>query len=273
MFKDAKQSIFSTIKKGESRFKKVKDHFLSNFNKKIEVNIESVFKEFKVDMSVGGTCTTDSCNVMINFCFTLLDLKFDDNFVFPIKLLPYLECAISIIPAIKSDICVGLGPNFNFETSDENSFDIDISGGASVSVTIDFGVYFPSLTSPVRLSFNVGLVGVLGAGRAGVKLSLYFKNKFMIDLYYEFKACELSFYVMFTLTFELKIMNQKISFSFSFYIFQKTFGAFKYEFHKERIYYYKKSKLAEKNRITTKNGGHWGKKKVNQVKNEVYESL
>ena len=42
MFKDAKQSIFSTIKEGESRFKKVKDHFLSNFNKKIKVNIESV---------------------------------------------------------------------------------------------------------------------------------------------------------------------------------------------------------------------------------------
>ena len=219
-----------------------------------------------------GVCTLKSCNMMVNFCFNLIKLKLP-NFVFPIKLLPYLECAISIIPAVKSEICVGLGPYFDIKNKNENSFDIDISGGASVSVTLDFGVYFPSLKSPVRLSFNVGLVGILGSGKVGVKLSLYYKSKFKIDLYYEFKAFELSFYVKFTLTFQIKIMGKDISFSFSFYIFNKVLGGLKNERHNERIYNYSKSKLIETKRISTKNGGRWGRDKINDVESEVDKLL
>ena len=119
----------------------------------------------------------------------------------------------------------------------------------------------------------MGLVGILGSGKAGVKLSFYYKSKFKIDLYYEFKAFELSFYVMFTLTFEIKIMGKEISFSFSFYIFNKPLGGFKNERHNERTYTYSKSKLIEKNRLLTKNGGSWGRKKINDVEKEIYELL
>ena len=104
------------------------------------------------------------------------------------------------------------------EDKDKNSFDIDISGSASVGVTLDFGVYFPSLTSPIRLSFNVGLMGILGSGKVGVELTLYFKDKFGIDLYFEFKAFELSFYVMFTLTFRIRYPPVNINFSFFYLI-------------------------------------------------------
>ena len=280
MFKEARKSIFTKLGKGESRFdlalNQLRSYCYDKKNEltwaKIKKNIESVFKKFKVDISVGGTCTLESCNLMINFCLNLFNLKLE-KFVFPIKLLPYLECAISIIPTVKSEICVGLGPNFDFKDSSKNSFDVDISGGASVGVTLDFGVYYPSLKSPVRLSLNVGLVGILGSGKAGVKLSFYYKSKFKIDLYYEFKAFELSFYVMFTLTFEIKIMGKEISFSFSFYIFNKPLGGFKNERHNEKIYTYSKSKLIEKNRLLTKNGGSWGRKKINDVEKEIYELL
>jgi hypothetical protein len=272
------------MEQGQSRWDLIKKQLLSYFNdknneftwEKINNKIESVFKnfkkEFKVDINVGSVCTLESCNLMINFCFKLFNLKLE-KFIFPIKLLPYLECAISIIPAVKSEICIGVGPNFDLKNSSENTFDVDISGGASVSVTLDFGVYFPSLDSPVILSLNVGLVGILGSGKAGVKLSLYYKSKFKIDLYYEFKAFELSFYVMFTLTFQLNIMGADINFSFSFYIFNKVLGGLKNERHKERIYNYAKSKLIETNRILTKNGGRWGRDKINDVEKKVYTLL
>jgi hypothetical protein len=241
-YNDKKKSLFDE----EGNFK----------NKKIE----SVFKKFKLKIGVGGSCNTKKCNLMANFCFTLFNLKFGDKFVFPIKLLPYLECAISILPSLKSEICVGLGPVLDIEDITENSFDIEISGGASVGVTIDFGVFFPSLKSPIRLSFNIGLVGILGSGKVGAKLSLYFKEKFSIDLYFEFKAFELSFYVMFTLTFKIDCGVVKINFSFSFYIYQKLFGGLKYEYHNERVYNYSRA-IIEHNIKTTRNGNKWDQKK------------
>ena len=267
MFKKAKQDSLLDIKEGEKFLDKVESQFLKNYNDKKNSffdeegnfktdKIESIFKEKKeveLNIGIGGSCNLKKCNLMVNFCFTLFNLKFDNKFVFPIKLLPYLECAISIMPSLKSEICVGLGPVFDLEDSNENSFDIDISGGANVGVTIDFGVFFPSLSSPIRLSFNIGLVGILGSGKVGAKLSLYFKEKFSIDLYFEFKAFELSFYVMFTLAFKIDCGVVKINFSFSFYIYQKLFGGLKYEYHNERVYNYSRA-IIEHNIKTTRNG-------------------
>ena len=278
MFGDTQENIFSSLADGQSKSDKVKEQLLSYYNnkeneltwEKINEKIESVFKEFKVDISVGGGCTLKTCNVMVNACFTLFNLKLE-KFIFPIKLLPYLECAISIIPAVKFEICVGCGGFFDLKNKSESSFDIEASGGASVSVTLDFGVYFPSLDSPIRLSFNVGLVGILGSGKAGVKLSLL-KSQFKLDLYYEFKAFELSFYVMFTLTFQFKIMKMEISFSFSFYIFNKVLGGLKNERHNVKIYTYN-SNLLEKSRYLTKNGGRWGRDKINDIEKEINNLL
>ena len=265
MFKEAGQGSLLDIKKGEKISLKIKEQLLSNYNNEEKSlfdkegnfkkeKIESVFKEFELDINIGGSCNLDKCNLMAGFCFNLFNIKFDDVFVFPIKLLPYLECAISIIPFVKSDICIELGPVLytKKEDKDKNSFDIDISGGASVGVTLDFGVYFPSLTSPIRLSFNVGLMGILGSGKVGVELSLYFKDKFGVDLYFKFKAFELSFYVMFTLTFKISCPPVTINFSFSFYIFQKVFGGLYYEYHNIREYKYSRAKINHISNINKK---------------------
>ena len=260
----------------------VKKQFLSNFNKKknelswdnIKENIKGFFKTFEIeiDSSAGLNCDKKSCNLMLKFCFKLFELKLK-KFIFPITLLPYLDCAISIIPSVNSEICAGLGPKTNSEKEEENSFDIEISGSTSVSVTVDFGVYFPSYNSPIRLSLNIGLVGILGSAEVGVVLSLNFKDTFSIDLYYEFKAFEFSFYVMFQYTFALKFGTFEINFSFGFDIFRKLFGGFKYAHHNKRQYKYKKSKMVEHIRTTTNNGGKWSKKKINNEKKETYYLL
>ena len=176
--------------------------------------------------------------------------------------------------SIKSDICIGLGPEFHNGTDDseEDSFNIDLSGGASAGVTLDFGVYFPSLKSPIRLSFNVGLTGILGSGKVGIQLFLYFKEKFKVDLYYEFKAFELSFYIMFTLSFQIELFGFEINFSFSFYVYQKIFCGFKYIHHNERIYKYGGNKIEHVIK-RTKNGRRYRDDKVNKVISETYELL
>ena len=185
MFDDAKKGSLLDIKQGETVSNNILKQLKKNYNDKEKSlfdkdgnlkndKIESVFKEFELDINTGGSCNLNVCSLVTNFCFKLFNIKFDDKFVFPIKLLPYLECAISIIPSVKSEICIGIGPVFYTHKKDrtKNSFDIDISGGASIGVAVDFGIYFPSLNSPVRLSFNIGLMGVLGSGKVGVKLSL-----------------------------------------------------------------------------------------------------
>lgn len=61
-------------------------------------------------------------------------------------------------------------------------------------------------------------------------------------MYTEFKAFEASFYVMFTLSFSIQLAFFKIEFGFSFYILQKTYIAFRYEYHKIKFYDKKTSK-------------------------------
>ena len=79
MFKEARKSIFTKLGKGESRLdlalNQLRSYYCDKKNEltwaKIKKNIESVFKEFKVDISVVGVCTLKSCNLMINFCLNL----------------------------------------------------------------------------------------------------------------------------------------------------------------------------------------------------------
>ena len=253
LFKNTKEESLKAINAGEAILNSVKKESMKyhipverkeSILTKLSQRIESVFINPEIDASIGGQCTTKQCNLMINFCITLFKLNFDNLFVFPIPLIPsFLDLVVSIIPKIESEICLGFGPNIDIENVSKSTFDIDISGGASVSVTINLGLVVPSAESPIRFSFNVGLVGVLGSGKAGVKLSLYYKDQFSIDCYYEFKAFELSFYVMLTLTIELKII--KLKFEFSFYIIQKTLGGFKHEYHKIYFYKYKHTKFID----------------------------
>ena len=269
MFEDAKKGVITDFFKGEIVFDDIKNNFFSYFDsEENEITWEKIKKKvktLKVGLSVGGMCSLESktCNLMINLCFTLFEFKLN-KFVFPIKLLPYLELAFSIIPSIKSEICVGVGPELDLTKIKESSFNIEISGETSVGVTVDVGVYTPSLNSPVRLSFNVGLIGILGSGKVGFKLYLYFKDRYKIDLYYEFKAFELSWYVMMQLTFQIKVAKFEISFSFAFYIIQKVFCGLKYEQHNEFTYEYGKSQI-DLLKTRTMNGLKYFKQKKNDV--------
>ena len=269
MFEDAKKGVITDFFKGEIVFDDIKNHFFSYFdgegNEMTWENMKKKVETLKLGLSVGGMCSLESksCNLMINLCFSLFKFKLN-KFVFPIKLLPYLELAFSIIPSIKSEICVGVGPELDLTKIKESSFNIEISGETSVGVTVDVGVYTPSLNSPVRLSFNVGLIGILGSGKVGFKLHLYFKDKYKIDLYYEFKAFELSWYVMMQLTFQIKVAEFEMSFSFAFYIIQKVFCGLKYEQHNEFTYEYGKSQI-DLLKTRTMNGMKYFKQKKNDV--------
>lgn len=79
----------------------------------------------------------------------------------------------------------------------------------------------------------MGINGVLGSGKIGIKLDLYLnKGELKTDLYFEFNAFELSFYILFNFRIELKITT----ITFSFYIFNKVLPGISKTKHKEKTY-------------------------------------
>ena len=146
---------------------------------------------------------------------------------YTISLGSFYEIAFVIKPAIEAGICLELGTDLNWDDG-EFTFYIDVYGMGEASLSFEVGAYFPSVRSPIQVSISLGIKGVLGAGKAGIKLSLFLgKDRFDTKIYFELESCRYSFYILFKFIVDLKIT----SFSFEFYIFNKAFAGLKLEFH------------------------------------------
>ena len=235
LFKDVQLNL-KVIMKGEfeSIFKKEKkDENANNNNKK---------DKDKFELGAGVALSKKEMKMHIGKCITLLGAKFSFMIVFG-PLGPFYLGA-SFIVSVEASICLELGFDLNWDKK-EYCFYIDINGKIVPSLTLDFGVYFPSPFDPLRCSLNLGIHGILTSITAGVKLSLFMGNKnqnFEIDHYYIYKAYEFSFYVLFRIEAEINLGIFKFKFSFQFYIYQALLGGLKYEKHVKRTYKYSNAK-------------------------------
>ena len=239
LFEDKKRTSLLLTKKTEKLIDGTKETALKEYKTKknfweFDFNIFGQNEYFSVSLDL--QCDSDECSQMTNICFDLLDLLFDLDlslyytFIINIQLLSFLDFAIVVVFKIEPETCIGFGPTYYLKDSNENHFNIDVSGGISVSTSIDCGLFFPSVKSAIKLSFTIGLDGILVSGRIGVKLSIYSK-KIIIDTYFEFKAFEFLFYVKFKLSFEFYFINIRINFSFSYYLYYKKFKVYASEYH------------------------------------------
>ena len=164
------------------------------------------------------------------------------SFTIPFGPIGPFYLALSFIVSAEAQICIELGFDCNWGDN-EYSFDIDVSGKLKPSLSLDFGVYYPSPFSPVRMSLNLGFEGTLTAINAGMKLNLLLKgSKYKIDLYYEFTVFEISFYILLKFELEIKLVMVTINYSFKFEIYAKTFFGLSFEKHLEKYYKYWKNK-------------------------------
>ena len=151
----------------------------------------------------------------------------------------FYEIAIVIKPVIEAGICLELGTDIKWNEK-EYSFYIDVYGMAETSLSLEFGVYVPTVRSPIQVSISLGIKGVLGSGKVGIKLSLFFgEERYDTKIYFELEACRYSFYILFKFSVDLKIT----SFSFEFYIFNKAFAGLKLEFHTTTIRKYNSKRI------------------------------
>ena len=150
------------------------------------------------------------------------------------KAFNYCEIALLIKPVIEAGICIGLGTDLNWKDK-QYSFYIDVYGTAEVSLTLELGVYVIDALSPIQLSLSIGIKGVLGSGKAGMKLSLFMGvNRYDTMLYFELEAFRLSFYILLKFLINLYVYK----FAFEFYIFNKVFGGLKFGMNLIKVSYY-----------------------------------
>ena len=231
-FKKSKEECLENIKKREEKIKKIKEGLVRNF-KKGKIKLE----ELKLDVSVSGSCDFGKrkCDLGIKLCFKVFDLNFDNKFVFPIKIFPILDLAFSINPTVKLEICAGGGPNFYLDEPEKNTFDLEISEEAAIGATLDVGLFVPAANSPAKISINAGLSGVLVSGKVGIKLFFFYEKKFIFDAYYEYKAFELSLYIIAKIS--IKILVIDFSFIIPIYNLQIYSPIHDDEHFKQEIYY------------------------------------
>ena len=147
----------------------------------------------------------------------------------PFPLFPFLQLRI------KPALTIGYRTEIKiFEQNEDElytSFDTFVQGKTSISFEI--GIYIPGASSAYEISICVGITGVLGAGKIGMKVNLYYNTlNLKIDIYYVFSAFDLNFYVLFKITIDLKF----VSFKFEFYIVNQYINGISKEHHNIKIY-------------------------------------
>ena len=112
---------------------------------------------------------------------------------FPFPILPFFEIVLEY------KVHAGRGVDMSLKTKNEDdllpvlSFDAFVE--AKVDLYINGGFYIPSSSSPVRISFVVGMGGTVGDGKAGIKLGFSFmERKFDMDLYFVLNVFKFDFY-------------------------------------------------------------------------------
>jgi len=224
-------NIFGDLKKEWKRF--ISGEFLD------KVKIVTILKfdwkiEGKTEMNLDDLSEIDNS---LDVCLTLFEIK-KLSFYFPIKIFPGIELGLKIDPIINLQICINIGLYFNTNKKEENKISIGASGKANVGLNLELGLYIPSGLSPISISISVGITGILGYGKIGIKLNFYYigenKDIYGYEFYYNFMAFQLIIYAK--ATFEIEIEIIKFSYAFEFYLYKKELTAYKYSYKKEKFY-------------------------------------
>ena len=206
------EDIFDKLKKGD---------FLGKWT------FESVFKEFKVDVGGETEIDKDEFKNTFNFCIDIFKKNLTDIY-FPVNLFPGLELGLLISPNLDLKICIKIGTCIKRSEKEKNDsfYYVGAEGGASIGLNLEFGFYCPSQKSPVKVSFSLGISGILASGKIGMGIHFFFsgknEDKYLLDLYYEILAFNFEFYIKLTLSISIKIIN--FSYSLSYYIYKHDFN-------------------------------------------------
>ena len=97
-----------------------------------------------------------------------------------------------------------------------------------VPINIEGGLYIPESPEPISIAFVVGLDGIIGHGKAGLKLEIHLNNEGVdFDAYFIFNALVFEFYIQFRIEINLSLFN----YGFHFDLIRIELFGFHIEFH------------------------------------------
>jgi len=147
---------------------------------------------------------------------------------FPIMFPAFPNFQIRITP----DVGAGFGfyasiePNWQ-ELKFNLAFEVYVE--AYVGIKFEGGFYMPCSTeSPIKTAFTIGIDGVLGHGRAGMKLEIYLREfDITFDLYFIGKALSFEFYCQARVEIECLLFKSEHSYDF----FREKLYSLETEYH------------------------------------------
>ena len=143
--------------------------------------------------------------------------------IIPFPLFPYLQ--LRIIPFVVFQTHLGL----EYQIKNTHlGFDLYVK--AEVSINFEVGIYIPPAGGDVlEIFLSVGIKGILGSGKVGIKVYLKFKKMELItDLYWEFNALTINFYVKYGIKINIKFFSTY----FEFFLLNKQLAGLHKEYHK-----------------------------------------
>ena len=198
----------------------------------LDTNIE--FEEEELDFNLDYD---DTSIKSINYCIFLNNYKHSFANIPSIKIIPGLNLGFSIAPIINAKICIGIGPFINNNNNGDNSFYMDIFGDAELSMDFSLGFYKPSKFSRIYLYYNFGIKGILGSGKIGMRLNLYFtgekKTMFSIKIYHQIEEFKFVFFIYYHYNIFSLFRSVRIKIS----IFEKKMDSSLLYYYSKTIYY------------------------------------
>ena len=208
-----------------------KNQFKYEETTKTQINLDLIEKTFSASISFCKGITSKLEFLFKKFKFMKI----------AILIIPGINLEFAIKPFFNARVCFGIGFYKNLTVSNDSYFFITRYGEAEIGVDLDAGIYIPTSISNIHFGVSLGLKGILGSGKIGIKLQMLSKGEpkylFSFDLFSELHALSLSFYVK--MTFEISFINHSTEFE----IYKKQIIEYKKEFHEIRYFILKDSKL------------------------------
>ena len=142
--------------------------------------------------------------------YTKKGKSFEYTYSIPFPILPCLEITLTFGAYAGIGFYAGIEPDWRHL---DFSLIFDIYAEAKVYLQIEGGFYIPNSKSNILTAFVVGLDGIIGHGRAGVKLEICMNNgEVNLDAYFIFNALVFQFY--FQIQIKIDITFFKLDFQF-----------------------------------------------------------
>ena len=139
--------------------------------------------------------------------------SFNKTIPIPFTLIPHFEINLNLRASVGLGFYIGVEPDWRHL---DFSLVFDIYAEAKVNLIIEGGFYIPNRKSKMLVALAVGLDGVIGHGRAGVKLSIGMnKGNVDLDVYFIFNALVFQFYFQITVKIEIPLFKFEFLFDIS----------------------------------------------------------